>query len=85
MVAPIGSPQPVFTLPPLADILDSEEDKPQPGLPLVSIVVLNVSCEVTDLSPRTNLGSGICHVSSSELDPFLINTTTLHISPPISP
>ncbi|KAI0771534.1 Aldo/keto reductase [Trametes elegans] len=35
MVVPLGSPQPVFALPPLDAIPDGEEDKPVPGLPLV--------------------------------------------------
>ena len=35
MVVPLGSPQPVFSFPPLGDTPDVEEDKPVEGLPLV--------------------------------------------------
>lgn len=35
MVVALDSPQPVYTLPPLDDIPDTEEDKPRPGLAVV--------------------------------------------------
>lgn len=35
MVAPLGTPQPVFLLPPVDQIPDEEEDQPKAGLPLV--------------------------------------------------
>ena len=37
MVVPLGSDQPVFTLPPLEDIPDNEEDAPKAGLTPVRI------------------------------------------------
>lgn len=36
MVVALGSPQPVFTIPPLDTIPDGSDDKPQPGRNLVS-------------------------------------------------
>jgi hypothetical protein len=38
MVAPLGSVQPVFTLPSIDGILDNAEDKPTDGEPLVRSV-----------------------------------------------
>ena len=38
MVVPLGSLQPVFTIPPLSEILDTSEDKPQPGAAIVSML-----------------------------------------------
>lgn len=37
MVVPLDSPQPVYVLPPLADIPDTDEDQPKPGLALVRV------------------------------------------------
>ncbi|KAI0662939.1 Aldo/keto reductase [Cubamyces menziesii] len=37
MVVPLGSPQPVFSFPPLSDTPDVEEDKPVEGLPLSKV------------------------------------------------
>lgn len=36
MVARFDDPQPVFTLPPIADIPDDADDQAKPGLSLVS-------------------------------------------------
>lgn len=35
MVVSLDSPQPVYVLPPLFDIPDTDEDQPKPGLALV--------------------------------------------------
>lgn len=36
MVVRLDAPQPTFTLPPVEEIPDEAEDKPEPGLPLAS-------------------------------------------------
>lgn len=40
MVALLNSPQPVFKQPPIAEIPDAEEDKPVPGIALVSLLLV---------------------------------------------
>lgn len=49
MTVPLGSPQPVFALPPLDAIPDVEEDKPVDGLALVRHDQLRVQITVIDM------------------------------------
>lgn len=56
MVARLDAPQPVFTLPPIEDIPDDADDKPEPGPALVCIDMFSSTLDQVEPLQQRKIG-----------------------------